>query len=117
MSKTIADRVLDRLQSKGYVDDERFTRFWVENRNQTKGSSKRKIVSELRSKGVHQEIIEQATTESSRSDETEIDKIIIKKRNKYDDQKLMQYLARQGFDYDLIKQKISETQLRENETD
>lgn len=117
VSQSIADRVLERLESKGYVDDERFTRFWVENRNQTKGSSKRKIISELRSKGVSQSIIELATAESTRNDDTEIDKIITKKRSKYDDQKLMQYLARQGFDYDLIKQKISEIQFQELETD
>lgn len=117
VSQSIADRVYERLEDKGYVDDERFTRYWVENRNQTKGSSKRKIISELRSKGVSQDVIERATAESSRSDDTEIDKIISKKRTKYDDKKLIQYLARQGFDYDLIKQKINESLSQANETD
>lgn len=117
VSQTIADRVLERLIEKGYVDDERFTRYWVENRNQTKGSSRRKLVSELRSKGVAQNIIDQTTSETARNDDSEIEKIIAKKRSKYDDQKLMQYLARQGFSYDLIKEKLTEAQYPENETD
>lgn len=104
VSQEIADRVFDRLVEKGYIDDEKFTRYWVENRNQTKGMSQRKLVNELRLKGVEASIIERALSETERSDESEIQKIITKKRSKYaDDQKLIQYLARQGFSYDDIK--------------
>src|SRR5690606_4699899 len=41
VSQQISDRVYDRLVEKGYVDDEKFTRFWIENRNLGKGSSRR----------------------------------------------------------------------------
>lgn len=102
--KEVADRVYERLVEKRYIDDEKFARWWVENRNVRKGSSLRKISVELRAKGVASEIIEQVMSESERSDEDELAKIIAKKRNKYaDDQKFMQYLARQGFSYDDIK--------------
>lgn len=105
----ITTRVFDRLVEKGYIDDEKFTRYWVENRSLTKGASKRKLTAELRSKGVASVIIEHFLAESSRSDEDEITKIIIKKRKRYpDDQKLMQYLARQGFSFDDIKQALAE---------
>jgi regulatory protein len=107
-SQAIADRVYDRLLEKGYIDDEKFTRFWVQNRNQTKGTSRRKLISELRSKGVEQTIIDEALANTDRSDETEIQKIIAKKRSKYDDEKLMHYLARQGFSYDAIKSALSQ---------
>lgn len=104
----ITDRVFDRLVEKGYVDDEKFARYWVENRNLTKGASQRKLRSELQSKGVASGIIDKYLAESARSDEGEIEKIIMKKRKRYpDDQKLMQYLARQGFSYDDIKQALS----------
>lgn len=107
-SLTLATRVLERLQMKGYVDDEQFARWWVENRNQTKGSSLRKLTAELRAKGVAGSIIEQVISESERSDEDELAKIIAKKRNKYpDEQKFMQYLARQGFGYDDIKSALT----------
>lgn len=104
----ITTRVFNRLVEKGYIDDEKFTRYWVENRNLTKGASRRKLQAELRAKGVESGIIERHLAESIRSDEDEIEKIIAKKRNRYpDDQKLMQYLARQGFSYDDIKQALS----------
>ena len=108
LASEITTRVFDRLVEKGYIDDEKFTRYWVENRSLTKGASKRKLTAELRSKGVSQSVIDHFLTESSRSDEDEILKIIAKKRARYpDDQKLMQYLARQGFGFDDIKQALA----------
>lgn len=108
VSEEVTMRVFDRLVEKGYIDDEKFTRYWVENRSLTKGASKRKLTSELRSKGVNQAIIETFLAESDRTDDEEIKKIIAKKRSRYpDDQKLMQYLARQGFGYDDIKDALA----------
>ncbi|HET8884052.1 MAG TPA: RecX family transcriptional regulator [Candidatus Saccharimonadales bacterium] len=104
----ITQRVFDRLVEKGYIDDEKFTRYWVENRNLTKGASRRKLQAELRAKGVESDIIERYLTESLRSDQEELVKIIAKKRSRYpDNQKLMQYLARQGFSFDDIKQALT----------
>jgi len=107
ISPEITTRVFNRLVGKGYIDDEKFTRYWVENRNLGKGVSKRKLQLELRTKGVEPSVIERFLTESSRSDDEELQKIITKKRRRYpDEQKFMQYLARQGFDYDTIKQAL-----------
>lgn len=109
VSQEVASRVFDRLVEKGYIDDEKFTRYWVDNRSLTKGASKRKLTAELRSKGVEQSLIEKFLAESSRSDDDEIKKIITKKRSRYpDEQKLIQYLARQGFNYDDIKTALAE---------
>lgn len=109
VSQELADRVFERLVEKGYLDDEKFTRFWIENRNQTKGSSLRKLTNELRVKGVESSIIDQVLAESSRNDIDEIAKIIAKKRSKYpDEQKLIAYLARQGFAYDEIKTALAD---------
>lgn len=106
-SPALAERVLNRLQQKSYVDDERFAKWWVENRNVTKGTSLRKLTAELRAKGVSGEIIDAMLNDSGRDDQQELMKIIAKKRARYpDEQKLMQYLARQGFDYDTIKQAL-----------
>lgn len=109
VSQTVTERVFDRLSEKGYIDDEKFTRWWVENRNQTKGTSKRKLQAELRAKGVESPIIEAALQETDRSDMEELGKIIAKKRSKYaDEQKFMAYLIRQGFRYDDIKSALAE---------
>ena len=88
VSPEITARVFDRLVEKGHIDDEKFARYWVENRNLSKGMSERKLTAELRSKGVGQEIISRFLSESVRSDEDELQKVIAKKRRRYsDDQK------------------------------
>lgn len=108
VDQSIADRVYDRLCEKKYIDDEKFARYWVENRNLTKGSSKRKLIAELRTKGVSQTLIATTLADTDRSDEDELAKIIAKKQRRYpDEQKFMQYLARQGFSYDDIKQALN----------
>ena len=108
VSNISVEQVLSRLIEKKYIDDEKFAKFWVENRNQRKGSSIKKLKSELFSKGVSSDIIEQVLSESNRNDEDEIQKIITKKAKRYtDEQKLIAYLARQGFSFDEIKKALS----------
>ena len=101
-------RVFDRLVEKGYINDENFARYWVDNRSLRKGASKRKLASELSAKGVDSAISERLLSESARNDQDELAKIIEKKRARYpDDQKFMMYLSRQGFSYDDIKSALS----------
>ena len=109
VSQALVDRVYERLVEKAYIDDEKFTRYWVENRNQTKGMSQRKLEAELRAKGVANDIIERNLRDSLRNDTDELQKIIAKKRRRYpDEQKFMQYLACQGFSFDDIKTALRE---------
>ncbi len=105
----LTSRVFDRLVEKGYINDEKFTRYWAENRSLTKGASSRKLTAELRAKGVDSSIIESALATSERSDIHELQKVIAKKLGRYpDERKFIAYLAGQGFRYDDIKQALSE---------
>lgn len=107
ISQSIAKRVHENLVQKGYIDDDKFARYWVENRQLRKGISLRKLITELREKGVSPEVIEQSLQDSPRDEKQEIQKILDKKRHKYDDeQKLFAYLMRQGFSYDVIKEAL-----------
>jgi len=106
----ITTRIFDRLLEKGYIDDEKFAEYWVENRLVRKGSSRRKLVAELYSKGVSSLIVDQALEKTERNDKQEIQKIILKKRRHYpDDKKMIMYLARLGFDYETIKQSLNKS--------
>ncbi len=108
VSEVNAERTFNRLVEKGYVSDETFARWWIESRNQRKGTSLRKLTHELRAKGIDGKIINTFLEASPRNDRDELQKIIAKKQNRYSDpQKLMQYLARQGFSYDDIKAALS----------
>ena len=105
----LTERVYGRLDEKGHLDDEAFARYWVENRRLKKGASMRKLYSELAAKGVSREIIDQALEGTERDDKSELKKVVAKRAGRYDDpQKLIAYLARQGFSYDDIKQALSD---------
>lgn len=109
VSSSVTTRVFNRLVEKGYVSDENFAHFWVENRHLRKGISMRKLKAELIAKGISSDIVDRQLGASERSDDDELKKIVMKKRGKYhDDQKLIQYLARQGFGYDDIKSALSD---------
>lgn len=99
-----SDEIIARLIDKGYLDDRRFAEFWVENRFVKKGVSKKRLSLELMKKGISREIVEEVL--DKRNDEEEILKIIAKKRAKYDDEKLISYLVRQGFSYQLAQSQV-----------
>ena len=98
------DVIIERLIDKGYVDDRKFAEYYVGNRFVKKGISQKRLKIELMRKGVTKEIIDEVL--SGRDDEEEARKIIAKKRGKYDDEKLVAYLCRQGFTYDLAKRLV-----------
>ena len=98
--------ILNRLIEKGYIDDIKFARYYVENRFVKKGISRKRLKMELMKKGIAKDIIDEVL--DARNDEEEALKIIAKKRNKYDDEKLIQYLCRQGFSYETVKNLVEE---------
>ncbi len=105
-SPDLAERILNKLSNAGMLDDEKFTQAFVADRRLLKPTSKRKLIAELRKKRISSEIIEQVVNENPGSEQTALRDIVERKRRqaKYqDDEKLMQYLARQGFSYGDIK--------------
>ncbi len=97
----LSNKIITRLTSKGYLDDRKFSELYVENRVVKKGISRKRLTMELMKKGISAEIIDDVL--DVRNDEEEILKIIAKKRAKYDNEKLIQYLCRQGFSYQLAR--------------
>ncbi len=98
--------ILNKLSIKGYVDDTDFARRWVANRRLLKATSKRRLLQELRQKRVPNEIIESVLSEDETDERQVLRELVERKRKqtKYqDDLKLMQYLSRQGYNYDDIK--------------
>lgn len=56
----VAQRVLDRFDEVGLVDDGLFARMWVQSRQASRGLSGRALRAELRRKGVADELISEA---------------------------------------------------------
>src|SRR5690606_11241614 len=69
VSQQLVDRVYQQLVDRGYIDDSKFALYWAENRQSIKGISRRKLINELRAKGVDQVYIDQALADSDRNDE------------------------------------------------
>ena len=103
------DLVITRLESQNIINDLLFARYYIENRNRSKGISRRKLLQELKQKGISDDIISEAfisdiTGEVLRDEAEEIQKMVKKQLKKTTDRnKIIAHLARQGFSYDLIK--------------
>jgi regulatory protein len=105
-SPPLIETILNKLSIVGLIDDEKLARAYVNDRRQLRPASRRKIITELRKKRIANDIIEAALGSEPEDEQTALAAIIESKRRqtKYqDDQKLMQYLARQGFSYGDIK--------------
>lgn len=105
----LADTVVQYLENRAYLNDANFAKSWVRARQLTKPVSKRRLVAELRQKGVVGEYIERAFVQEAYDEHDALRQIIAKKRKQIryqDNTKLMQYLARQGFSYEVIKEAL-----------
>lgn len=110
-AQEITDFVIEWLTEYGYVDDKKFAEAWVSNRRLFKATSSRRLKQELRQKRVSDEVIGEVLSEDE-TDEKQVLRDLIErkqKQTKYQDKlKLMQYLSRQGYNYDDIKEAIQD---------
>lgn len=113
----LAQEIIKRLTTSGYLDDEAFARSWVRSRQTLKPRSRRRLVQELRQKRVADEIIERVIQDETGGDLEPLRQIVAKKIQRppysYDKQKLIQYLARQGFKYSDIETVMKQSQFDE----
>lgn len=101
----IADRLLDRFEEVGLVDDAAFAREWVQSRQSSRGLALRALAVELRRKGVDQAVIEEAVAEVDPDDEVEQARELVRRRlsslQRYDEvtrvRRLTGMLARKGY--------------------
>ena len=108
----VIEKIVNRLTNAGYIDDAKFAEAWISNRRLLKATSKRKLRMELLQKRVSNEIINVAL-EDDETDEGQVLKDLVNKKRQQsryqDDQKLMAYLMRQGFNYDDVKSAMSDS--------
>ena len=109
-TKSNTERVIERLLERGYLDDAKFAEIFARSRANLRNYSTKRMKLELRKKGIASDIVDQVLTDSENFDENAaLKNLIAKKRNRYDnEQKLIAYLARQGFSYDKIKSALSD---------
>jgi len=99
--------ILTKLQKLGYADDHKFALWWVEERQRFKKASNRLISYELSQKGISAEILQEVL---DTDEDIELAKSAISKKLKLwsklplpeQKQKIIMYLKRLGYSYDLI---------------
>lgn len=109
----LIEEIVSKLTDLGLIDDLKYATSFANDRRSLRSSSKRKISADLRAKRVPDSIIRQAIGSDPDDERQALAAMILKKRRQtkfQDDQKLMQYLARQGYGYDDIKRALSSTE-------
>lgn len=109
IDNSLHQNILDRLIRLDLLDDLKFAKWWVEQRLLFKNKSKKDITFELRQKGIDSQTIKNVLDDSE-IDEVKIAKELIAKKiykwSKYEDkikkQKISQYLAGKGFNWEII---------------
>jgi regulatory protein len=103
------EEAINYFKEVGLVNDSDFARQWLKNRSEFKRNSFKQTRAELIKKGISRDIINEVLEENP-IDELEIIREVVEKKrhqSRYqDDFKLMQYLARKGYNYDKIKRAL-----------
>ena len=116
MPSEAAERVIDRLQQAGLVDDEKLAHDWVESRQARRHLSRSALRHELQAKGVGREHIDAALDEVSREDELRAARSLAGKRlasmagirHEAKQRRLAGALARRGFSSDVIARVLAD---------
>jgi regulatory protein len=112
-------QVMARLQETGLVNDARFAQRFVESREHSRPRSRRALSVELRQRGLNDELIGDAV--DAVDDEGAAYRVALKQSRKLHAlewlefrQKLSAFLARRGFDYEIIASVVRRVWLEEN---
>ena len=108
---SVSRSLLVKLKKINLVDDAAFARQWVEWRIAGRPRSRRQLQAELFKKRIDRQIIEEVLQQVDSDTELEQLKALIERKSRLsqyqDRQKLIAYLARQGFPYTLIKRALA----------
>lgn len=113
----IIKTVLNTLEEYSYINDEKFAPDWANYRLENRPVGKRRLVNELREKGIAQEIIEKTITETyKKRDESKMTRELAERRlvsykgldDKVIRRRLFAFLMRRGFSIDDSRKAIDE---------
>jgi len=123
-NKKLIDEVIQNLVNSNIINDELFSRIFVEEKARTKYWSRSKLKGELIKRGIKNDVIEIVLTQEFHEDCEHMKKLAEKKANilhkrNYSDQQLKQklfsFLLSKGFEIDLIKECIHDLCSGKNE--
>lgn len=110
-SKAVVSGVLDALEEKGFLSDERFARAWLNSRRIGKSEGRTRLLAELSARGISKEVSKKAV--DAFFEEFSEEEICAKAARKFLSQgksgeKLMAAMTRSGFAYKMAANAIKE---------
>lgn len=124
--ETIVDAVLEKLKDYKYLDDEQFAHDLAVSQLRQKPQGKRRLQQTMSRKKLDKEIVDTAISEAfEKLPEEDLIALAIEKRlrlkgipqTRDDAKKFYDHLLRQGFGYDLIREKMAAIASRDIEND
>ena len=112
----IVDSVIEKLKDYKYLDDEQFARDLALSKLRQKPQGKRKLQQTMSQKKLDKSVVDDAIMQAfEKLPETDLIDLAIEKRlrlkgapkTREDTKKFYDHLLRQGFSYDLIREKLS----------
>ena len=115
----VTENIINFLKQNNFINDEEFTRQWIQSRTSFRPKSKKAIKAELLQKGINPQTIEKifaGDNDRDKIDDLDIARQLIRKRiERYKGlpkqeiyQKLGGFLARRGFNWETIRTSIDE---------
>ena len=114
--EAIVDRVIEKLKEYKYLDDEQYARELAVSKLRQKPQGKRRLQQTMSQKKLDKETVQSAITNAFETmPETDLIDLAIAKRvrlrgrpeTREDTKKLYDHLLRQGFSFDLIREKVA----------
>jgi len=112
--ESMHDELFEKLRHFELIDDEKFAKWWIEQRQSFRPKPKRILNIELRTKGIKKEVIDNVLSEEVVDEEKMATELIEKKIYKWKNlepriarQKMSQYLTGKGFGWDVISRVVS----------
>lgn len=113
------EAVIKKLKEYGYIDDQKFAQDFQRSRDDYRPTGVRRLKLELRQKGIDKEILEKVTVEPDREFQLAAAAAQSRLRQLSNlpapdfNRRMMAFLTRRGFNYDVIKRVLTDLELGE----
>jgi len=108
-SEEMVEAVIRRLETTGFVGDERFAMWWADQRVTFRPRPRAQVAAEMRfSHGLGEELIEEALEAAGADDEAACRRVADKLGRRRDGQKLLEAVMRKGFRYNVARAVLDE---------
>ncbi|MCX7997031.1 MAG: RecX family transcriptional regulator [Patescibacteria group bacterium] len=113
-TSAIIDAVVARLIELRYLDDREFVRWFIDQRQRVKPRSRLHLVAELKKHGITAPVLEEYFLEHAVNESASAYDLLLRKAASFArfsarerNRRIMNYLSRRGFSYEVIKKTIA----------